>query len=108
MKCPRCQRPNPSKARLCVACGAGIGARAKDQKGDVRPKPVARRSNASKKPDASLNDLKKRLSAALKREAEAREQQTATAEILKVISSSPNDVQPVFDTIVRSAVRLCD
>jgi len=33
---------------------------------------------------------------------------TATAKILRVISSSPTDVQPVFDTIVRSAVRLCD
>ena len=39
---------------------------------------------------------------------ETLEQQTATGEILRVISSSPTDVQPVFETIVRSVVRLCD
>src|SRR5215469_16290511 len=33
---------------------------------------------------------------------------TATGEILRVISQSPTDAQPVFDMIVRSAVRLCD
>ena len=38
---------------------------------------------------------------------DAREQLNATAEILRVIRGSPADVQPVFETIVRSAVSLC-
>ena len=53
------------------------------------------------------SDLAKRLAEALRDKAEAQEQQKATAEILHVIGSSPTDVQPVFEVIGDSALRLC-
>jgi hypothetical protein len=39
---------------------------------------------------------------------EAVDQRAATSEILRVISTSPADAQPVFEAIVRNAARLCD
>ena len=61
-----------------------------------KPKPGQQPAEKSKSETARLKNLLRA----------AEDRQTATAEILKVIASSPSDVQPVFEAIVRSAAKL--
>ncbi len=91
MQCPLCQHENPAIQKFCGECGTS------------RASP-----NQGGSPAASYADLQREVERLTRALNESLEQQTATSEILRVISSSPTDVQPVLDAVAESAARLCE
>ena len=68
---------------------------------------VRRRASGAPDRETAFARLTRERDEALEQLSEAMEQQTATSEVLRVISASPNELDQVLDSLVKSAVRFC-
>ncbi len=103
MHCPNCDADVPAHHKTCPNCKTMLKASERDPVANRAAGP-ARRAAATTADSADLAAGNVRLAQQL---AEARQQQAATREILRVIGESHTDVQPVFETLAENAVRLC-
>jgi PAS domain S-box-containing protein len=58
--------------------------------------------------EQQLKACRREIAHARERLVEARKQQAATSEVLRIISNSPTEIQPVLDAVAENAARLCD
>jgi signal transduction histidine kinase len=86
--------------------GAGRSANARHG-GAIKPKRRSVQANAPRRADPD-EKLKRRAAKYRNELKQALEQQMATSEVLRIISSSPGELQPVFQAMLENAVRICE
>jgi predicted component of type VI protein secretion system len=97
-------KPPKGKAKLAVARKSpeNEGSRGRDLE-----KRLAEALDELQTRDRELVEAREQLTAAHAQVSESHEQQAATSEILRVISSSPTEIEPVLDRMAESAARYC-